>query len=397
MNLDEIRKLDAEYFMNTFGNRTNVLFEYGRGIYLYDENGMKYMDLLGGIAVNVLGHAHPGLIATICEQAGRIIHTSNLYYIKSQTLLAKKLCDTSCADKVFFANSGAEANEGAIKLARAYAHSTGDPEKYEIITLKNSFHGRTMATLSATGQPKYQEKFKPLNEGFRYVEKNDIAALEVALTPHVCAVMLELIQGESGVWPLSQEYVRSVRAMCDEKGILLILDEIQTGIGRTGKMFGYMNYDIEPDIITLAKGLGGGLPIGALLAKNHVAQAFKPGDHGSTFGGNHLATSAALCVLDTIISDGLLDNCLMTGTHAIAMLKTLSSRISQVRGAGLMIGIEFFDEIAIPVKEKLLELGYITGSVGTKIIRILPPLIITKDEIDEFCEVLASVLEDMYE
>lgn len=396
MKLDDIKKLDAEYFMNTFGPRTNVLFEYGNGVYLYDENGKEYMDLLGGIAVNVLGHAHPKLVRTICEQAGKIIHTSNLYYIKSQALLARKLCELSFADKVFFANSGAEANEGAIKLARAYSKSKGTPEKYEIITLKESFHGRTMATLSATGQPKYQEKFTPLNKGFRYVEKNDIAALESALSPSVCAVMLELIQGESGVWPLTQEYVNSVRKLCDEKGLLLILDEIQTGVGRTGKMFGYMQYGIEPDIITLAKGLGGGLPIGALLAKNHVALAFKPGDHGSTFGGNHLATSAALCVLDTILSDDLLDNCVLTGTHALSVLHSLSDMISQVRGIGLMIGIEFYDDIAVIIKEKLLTLGYIIGSVGTKIIRILPPLIISKDQLDGFCAALGSVLEDIY-
>ena len=396
MKLEEIKKLDEKYYMNTFGARTNVAFEYGEGVFLFDLCGKRYMDLLGGIAVNVLGHGHPSLTAAICSQAKKVIHTSSLYYIEPQARLAQLLCDLSCADRVFFANSGAEANEGAIKLARAYWKKKGIPEKYEIITLKDSFHGRTMATLSATGQEKYQKKFHPINKGFKYAQRGDIDSLKDMISEQTCAVMLELIQGESGVYPLERSYLSKVKELCEENKLLLIFDEIQTGIGRTGTMFGYEQYGIEPDIFTLAKALGGGIPIGALLAKGDAAEAFEPGDHGSTFGGNHLATAAALCVLDTIITGDLLKNCRLTGAFALTELASIQKGIKEVRGMGLMIGIEFMDDIAVSVRNKLFEEGFIVGSVGTRIIRILPPLIITREQISGFIASLKKILGDVY-
>jgi acetylornithine/N-succinyldiaminopimelate aminotransferase len=396
MKLEEIKKIDNEYYMNTFGPRTNVAFEHGEGVFLFDSCGRRYMDLLGGIAVNVLGHGHPSLTETICSQAKKVIHTSSLYYIEPQARLAKMLCELSCANRVFFANSGAEANEGAIKLARAYWKKKGNPGKYEIITLKDSFHGRTMATLSATGQEKYQKKFHPINKGFKYAKRGDIDNLKESISEQTCAVMLELIQGESGVYPLEKSYLSQVKKLCEENELLMIFDEIQTGIGRTGTMFGYEQYGIEPDIFTLAKGLGGGVPIGALLARGDAAEVFEPGDHGSTFGGNYLATAAALCVLETITSEGLLKNCRLSGAFALSELASITNGIKEVRGMGLMIGIEFTDDIAVHVREKLFMDGYIVGSVGSRIIRILPPLIITKEHISGFIASLKKILGDRY-
>lgn len=397
MNVEEIKKMDQKFFMNTFGERTNVAFDHGKGVFLYDTDGKKYMDLLGGIAVNVLGHAHPNLVHAICSQASNVIHTSSLYYIESQAKLAKQLCNLSCADKVFFSNSGSEANEGAIKLARAYYKKIGKPNKYEIITFKNSFHGRTMATLSATGQSKYHKKFTPINAGFNYIEKGDISELKNTISSSTCAVMIELIQGESGIHPIEKEYLKEVNEVCKENELLLIFDEIQTGIGRTGTMFGYQGYEIEPDIFTLAKALGGGVPIGALLAKGDVAETFEPGDHGSTFGGNYLATVAALSVLETIISEDLLNNCRTVGEYTLKKLPSVSTKIKEIRGKGLMIGIEFNDDIAVKVKNQLLEKGFIVGSINTRIIRILPPLIIGKEHIDDFVSTLKQILGEDHE
>ena len=276
MDLREIMEMDSKYYMNTFGPRTPVCFEYGKGIHLYGSDGRRYCDMLGGIAVNVLGHGHPALVDAISSQAQKLIHCSSLYYIESQAKLAKMLAGVSCADRIFFSNSGAEANEGAIKLARIYFKKKGMPDKFGIITLKRSFHGRTLATVAATGQEKYQKPFTPLMPGFRHVMMNDLEALEAAIDDETCAVMMELVQGESGVHLLDAEYVQAVRKLCDE-GLLLIFDEIQTGIGRTGKLFAYEHYGVEPDIFTLAKALAGGVPIGALCAKEFVAQAFEPG------------------------------------------------------------------------------------------------------------------------
>lgn len=398
MKLNEIIEMDRKYYMNTFGDRTPVCFKYGKGINLWDIDGRKYYDFLGGIAVNAIGHSHPKLVNAIKEQAEKFIHCSSLYYIEQQARLAKLLVDISCADRVFFANSGAEANEGAIKLARIYFKKKGMPGKYEIITLKNSFHGRTLTTLAATGQEKYHKPYDPLTPKFTSVPINDINALANAVNDFTCAVMLEPIQGESGVNLITTEYIRAVRELCNEKGILLIFDEVQTGLGRTGKLFGYQHFDVEPDIFTLAKALGGGFPIGALCAKEFVAQAFEPGDHGSTFGGNPLACAAALAAIDVILSEGLVENAEKMGAYFMQKLNGLAEKysiITQVRGKGLMIGVQFSVEKAKVIKDKCFENGYLVGNVGGFILRILPPLIITKEDIDGMIKVLDKVLQEV--
>lgn len=398
MTLEEIIALDKKYYLNTFGYRLPVCFTRGEGMKLWDLDGKVYYDFLAGIAVNALGHSHPALVNAIVEQAQKFIHCSNYYYIESQAKLAQLIVENSCCDKVFFANSGAEANEGAIKLARLYYRKKGFPEKFEIITLEKSFHGRTLATLAATGQEKYQKNYCPLTPKFLSVPMNDIAALERAITEYTCAVMLEPIQGESGVNPANVDYIKQVRKLCDEKGILLIFDEVQCGLGRTGKMFAYEHFGVEPDIFTLAKALGGGFPIGALCAKEPVASAFEPGDHGSTFGGNPLACSAGYAALSTIINDRLYENSAVMGDYFIGQLNSLTEKygiIKEVRGKGLMIGVELFQPKAVEVKLKCLESGYLIGSVGDNIIRMLPPLIVSKEDIDGFIGALDNIFEKL--
>lgn len=398
MNLNTIIDLDKKYYMGVFGNRTPVSFQYGKGINLWDTEGKKYFDFLGGIAVNALGHSHPKLVNAIKEQAEKLIHCSSLYYIENQAVLAQVLVECSCADRVFFANSGAEANEGAIKLARKYFKKLGKPEKYEIITLLNSFHGRTLTTATATGQEKYKKPFEPLTPGFKHVSINDFRALEAAISQNTCAIMLEPIQGESGVNPIDAAYMEQVKKLCVEKGLLLIFDEIQTGLGRTGKLFGYQHYNVEPDIFTLAKALGGGVPIGALLAKQFVAVAFEPGDHGSTFGGNPLACAAGIAAMDVIINDGLVENSDKMGSYFKQKLLKLAEKFSfikEVRGRGLMIGIEFTNGKAAQIKDRCFDKGYLVGSVGANVLRLLPPLIITKQDIDDMIITLDSILEEV--
>ena len=396
MTLDNIIAIDKEYYMNVYGDRNPVCFEYGKGINLWDTNGKMYYDFLAGIAVNSLGHSHPNVVNALKKQIDKLIHTSNLYYVKTQAVLAEKLVKNSCADKVFFCNSGAEANEGAIKLAKIFFYKKGLKDKYEIITLKNSFHGRTLATVAATGQEKYQKPYIPLPPGFRHVEINNIDEIENLINKNTCAVMVEPIQGESGVHPLDREYAAKIRKLCDDNDALLILDEIQTGMGRTGKLFGYENLGIEPDIFTLAKALGGGIPIGALCAKKHVASAFEPGDHGTTFGGNPLACAAGIAVIDTLLNEGLIDNCRIMGKYFIDALNQLKEKhhvIAEVRGNGLMLGVELNDDISKDVMKKLLDKGFLVGSVGTKILRFLPPLIIEKSHIDKLINAMDSILK----
>ncbi len=413
--LQAVISLDKKYYMNTFGDRTPVCFEYGRGINLWDTSGRKYYDFFGGIAVNVLGHAHPALTEAIAGQASKLIHCSSLYYIEAQAKLAEILVKNSCADRVFFANSGAEANEGAFKLARMYFSKKGEAGKNVIITAVDSFHGRTLATVAATGQAKFGKYLKPLPPGFRHVPLNDIGALKSAAGSDTCAVMLEPIQGESGVHPANAEYLKAVREFCNGKGLLLIYDEVQSGMGRTGTLFGYQQSGIEPDIFTLAKGLGGGVPIGALCAKEFAAKAFEPGDHGSTFGGNPLACAAGIAVMETIIRDRLAENAGKMGKHLMNGLEKLKVKytvagtaestvtgkealIREIRGAGLMIGIEFSgaaDINAVDIKNSLFNEGFIVGSIGEKVIRILPPLIVTAGDIDLFVKSFDSVLNKL--
>ena len=400
MTLQEIIEMDKKYYMNTFGDRVPVCFGHGKGVNLWDIDGNMYYDFLSGIAVCALGHSHPKLVKAIQEQAAKFIHCSSLYYIGQQAKLAKVLVECSCADRVFFANSGAEANEGAIKLARIYFKKKGYPDKYEIITLEKSFHGRTLATIAATGQDKYQEPYSPLTPRFSKVPINNLEALEKAINDSTCAILIEPIQGESGVNPTSAEYISGVRKLCDEKGILLIFDEIQCGLGRTGKLFAYEHYGVEPDIFTLAKGLGGGFPIGALLAKEFVAKAFEKGDHGSTFGGNPLACAAGLAVMDVLLNEGLVENSRKMGDYFIGRLGELAGKygfIKEVRGKGLMIGIELSIDKAVEIKNRCFEKKYLVGNVGTNVIRILPPLIITKDDIDQMVGMLDGVLAEFTE
>lgn len=393
--LDEIIELDKKYYMNTFGSRLPVCFTGGKGLKLFDGSGREYYDFLGGIAVNALGHNHSKFISALKNQLDKVIHTSSLYYIENQAKLAEKLVKNTFADKVFFCNSGAEANEGAFKLAKIYFHKKG-LDKYEIITLDKSFHGRTLATVAATGQEKYQKPYKPLTPGFIQVEPNNYSAVENAVTDKTAAIMIELIQGESGVHPMDLEYVKKLRQLCDEKDIILIFDEVQTGMGRTGKLFAYQLYGVNPDIFTSAKALGGGIPIGAVCASDKIASAFEPGDHGTTFGGNPFASAAGLAVFDIFNDEGLVENADKIGkifkNRLLDLQKKYGSKITEVRSAGLLIGIELNNEIAKDVFNKLFDDGFLTSLCGGNTIRIAPPLIITENDVELFVNELDNVL-----
>ncbi len=391
MTTEQIIKNDEKYYMNTFGKRLPVVFEKGRGMKLYTKEGEEYNDFLGGIAVNALGHCHPEFTKALHEQLDKQIHICNYYYNEPQTALAEKIASHTCADKVFFANSGAEANEGAIKLAKIYFYKQGK-DKYEIITLDKSFHGRTLATVAATGQEKYRAPYRPLTPGFIQVEPNNIEAVREAAGEHTAAIMIELIQGESGVHPMDKDYVKALRKLCDEKDIILIFDEVQTGMGRTGYWFAHQMYGVEPDIFTSAKALGGGVPIGAVCAKDFVAKSFAPGDHGSTFGGNPLATAAGCAVFDIIEKDKLLDNAKEMSEYFMHKLKEIKSdKIKDLRNAGLLIGIELAPDCAKDIYNKLFEKRYLT-SLCTNTLRLAPALIITKEDIDGFVAAFADCL-----
>ena len=393
-DLHLISDFDKNYCLQVFAPLP-VAFEKGRGSYLYDTDGNKYLDMIGGIAVNSLGHGNPKLVGAISKQARNLIHCSNYYYIPQRSELAYRLCRASFADKAFFCNSGAEANEAAIKIARGY-FSHQNQDRYEIITAEMSFHGRTYGTMTATGQEKFSKPFAPVVPGFKYVPYNDIDAVKAAIGPKTAAIMLELIQGESGVHPADAEYIKAVRNICNEKGILLIFDEVQTGIGRTGKMFCYQNYGVTPDIMTLAKGLGGGVPIGAMLCTDEVAKGFKPGDHGTTFGGNPLACAAGIAVMEYFGEANLLDNVnLVSGVlfERLNKLKAKYSCVKDVRGQGLLIGIEFDDTvIASGLREELFRAGFLVSAIGRSVIRIAPPLILTKSQAVSFVKALDSLL-----
>ncbi len=396
--LEEIIELDKKYYMNTFGDRLPVCFEKGEGLCLFDDKGNKYYDFLGGIAVNALGHGHKKFISALKNQLDKVIHTSSLYYVENQAKLAQKLAESTCAEKVFFANSGAEANEGAFKLARKYFYKKGE-EKYEIITLDKSFHGRTLATVAATGQEKYQKPYRPLTPGFKQVEPNNFEAVENAVTDKTAAIMIELIQGESGVHPMDKEYVEKLRKLCDEKDIILIFDEVQTGMGRTGHLFAYQMYGVEPDIFTSAKALGGGIPIGAVCAGKKVCDTFEPGDHGTTFGGNPFATAAGLAVFDIYEEEKLVENANKMGKYFAEKLNGLkekySDKITDVRCAGLLIGIQLEGSIAKSVFTKLFENGFLTSLCGGNTIRIAPPLIISEADVDLFTDGLSKILKEI--
>ena len=396
MKLDEIRALDQQYFMNTFGQRMPVAFDHGAGVKLYDTEGREYTDFFAGIAVNSLGYAHPKIVAAMTEQVAKVCHTSNLYYVEPQAKLARLLVENTFADKVFFGNSGAEANEGCIKLACKYFYEKGE-DRWEIISASNSFHGRTLATIAATGQAKYQKPYKPLlPQGIVNVPFNDLDAIKAAVTPHTAAVMLEVIQAEGGVIEGTKEYIRGVRALCDELGILLIIDEVQTGMGRCGRLFAHELYGIEPDIMSAAKALGNGMPIGAVLARAEIAAAFHPGDHGSTFGGNALACATGLAVLTTMLEEDIPGRAAKTGAYLKAALQKLAEKkdaIVDVRGQGLLVGVQLDDKHpAGDAVRALLEKGYVTGTAAGNVLRLLPPLIITEADCDGLVAALDEVL-----
>ena len=384
---------DAAGYLPVF-NRCKIVLDHGEGVYVFDNNGRKYIDFLAGIAVNVLGHAYVPLVKTIAEQAGRMIHCSNLYYTQAQADAAERLVRLSGLGKAFFANSGAEANEGAIKIAHKYAHAK-DPEKSQIITAWHSFHGRTLATLTATGQPKYHEGFGPLPAGFDYVHYGEIEELARMMSAKTCAVMLETIQGEGGVHVPTAEYLKRVRELCDEHGALLIFDEIQSGMGRTGKLFAYEHFGVKPDIVTLAKGLAGGVPIGAFVVTDEVAGAFHAGDHGTTFGGNPLACAAANVVLDTVQKEGILGHVDKVGAYFREKLEGFRKKhptlIKEVRGMGLLLGMELTTEGRGIVDECLAQ-GAIINCTAGNVLRFVPPLIVKEAHIDELCAILEPIL-----
>ncbi len=379
-------ELAERYLMQT-GRRLPVTFVRGRGCRVYDESGREYLDLVAGIAVNLLGHSHPEVVRAISEQAGALIHTSNLYFTQPQIDLAQRLVELSFPSRVFFCNSGAEANEAAIKIARKWGARHRDGA-FEIITTAGSFHGRTLATVTAGGQQKYSDPFRPLPGGFVHVAYDDLDAIKAATTSKTVAVMLEPVMGEIGVVPPSPGYLRGVREWCDTQDVLLILDEVQTGLGRTGRWFAHQHHSITPDVMTLAKGLGGGVPIGACLA-NPRADVFEPGDHGSTFGGNPLACTAALAVLHVIERDGLV-------AHAAEMGELLQSSLADlgakaVRGQGLMQAFEFAEPRAKAFQLSCLDAGLIVNAVDDHSVRLVPPLIITAEEIDNAHVVMQKV------
>ena len=390
---EQIFAKDKEDYIPVFA-RYNIVLDHGDGPYVYDTQGKKYIDFLAGIAVNVVGHNYKPLVDAVSRQAAKMIHCSNLYYTEVQVEAAEKLKKLSGMDKVFFGNSGAEANEGAIKLARKYATDI-DPEKIQIISAIHSFHGRTIATLTATGQDHYHHGFGPLPAGFDYVPFNDIDALEAKMSDKTCAVMLEAIQGEGGVHVPDEDYLPKVRALCDKYNAVLIFDEVQCGMGRTGTFFGCQQFGVKPDIVTLAKGLAGGVPIGAFMATDKVASAFHAGDHGSTFGGNPLACAAACVVLDALINDNLMDNVKEVGSYLKSKFEAYKEEyptlIKEVRGRGLILGMEL-TRPGREIANECLDYGAIINCTAGNVLRFVPPLNITKEHVDELIAVLDKVL-----
>ncbi len=396
MKTEELIALSDQNIMGTY-KRFPVVLVKGSGMQVWDSNGKVYLDFVAGIAVCSLGHSHPKVVEAIQRQVMILTHVSNLYYIEPQIRFAKLLVENSFADKVFFCNSGAEANEGAIKLARKYASEKMGSGKFEIITMKDSFHGRTLATVTATGQEKFHKGFEPLLEGFKYVSFNDIKALDEAVTDKTCGVLVEPLQGEGGIRVPSDDYLKGVRKVCDERGLLMILDEVQVGMGRTGVLFAHEHYGIKPDIMTLAKALGNGFPVGALLATDKVASVFVPGTHASTFGGNPLAMAAGVATLETILQDGILENCRKMSSYFFQKLKALQNDhpvIQDVRGKGLIIGVEISME-GSDIVNRCLNRGLLINCTYGNVLRFVPPLIVAEGDIDRAVEILDTVLREV--
>ena len=395
MNLNDIKALDARHFLGVFGERCPVCFVRGEGATLYDQDGKAYTDLFAGIAVNALGYHHPVVTEAIIAQAqAGVLHTSNLYYVAPQAELAALLCENTFADRVFFSNSGAEANEGAMKLACKYFYARGE-NRYKIISADHSFHGRTLATVAATGHDYYQAPYRPLlPKGLFQIPYNDLDALKAAIDEETAAVLLEPMQGEGGVTPADKAYLAAVRELCDEKGILLILDEVQTGVCRTGTLYMYEQYGVIPDILTSAKGLGCGAAIGAILATEKVASAISIGDHGSTFGGNTFACAVSLAAMRELIGKDYCAVAKEKGAYLMDALKGISSdKVIEVRGAGMLIGVQLkADFPAGALMKTLLAKGFICGTAAGNVLRLAPPLVISYEEMDAFVAALAQAL-----
>ncbi len=393
--MENIKDLEAKYIINTY-NRSpeeTLCLTRGEGASVWDEEDKKYLDFLGGLAVNALGHCHPDVVEAVNKQVAMLIHTSNLYYTSPQVYLAKALVESSMpGSRVFFGNSGAEANEAAIKLARKY-----NPGRYKIITAENSFHGRTMATLTATGQPKYREAFKPLLDGFGYARFNDLDSFAALVDEQTAAIMIEPVQGEGGVYVARDAFMREVRELCDRENILLIFDEVQCGLGRTGKLWAFQNWSVKPDLLTTAKGLGGGLPIGAMIAAEPFSAVLQPGDHASTFGGNPVACSAALAVLNLVGDEQFLKEVQDRGRLLEKRFGTIASNyhslVKESRGMGLIMALELNQAEAKEIQKKCTAEGLLVNAIGENIIRVLPPLNISGAELEEGLNIFEGVLQ----
>lgn len=392
---DHAKELDERFHMHTYA-RKPVMFVKGEGMRLYDDDGKEYLDFVSGIGVVNLGHSHPAPVSAACEQMTKLTHVTNLFYVEHRDELAEDLVTLFGGNaKVFLCNSGTEATEGAIKLARKWASEHKGPHARGIVTAWRSFHGRTLAALAATGQPGKQEAFKPLPAGFTHVELNDLAALDEAVDETVCAVMLEPVQGEGGVHPCTPEYLAAVRALCDERGVLLIFDEVQCGLYRTGHAFAHQGLGVKPDIMTLAKALANGLPVGAIVANDAVAAAFEPGDHGSTFAGGPAVCAAARATLAALAEENLGEHALEVGAYfreALERLAEQTGAIAEIRAAGLMLAIDLHEPIAADVAAQALANGLVLNNIGTHTIRFLPPLVCTTAEIDTLCGHLHAIL-----
>ncbi len=395
MNEKEYISIADKCIMGTY-RRYPVVFTRGRGMKLWDSEGREYLDFVAGIAVCSLGHAHPAVTRAMQEQAERLVHVSNLYYIEAQIEYARLLTENCALKKVFFCNSGAEANEGAIKLARKFGNDSSSGMRNEIISMIASFHGRTMATITATGQEKFQQGFHPLLPGFKYAPFNDLETLAGMITERTCAVLVEPIQAEGGIRLPAPGYFAGLRKLCDERNILLILDEVQVGMGRTGSLFAYEQEGIIPDIITMAKAMGNGFPLGATLAGEKVAAAFEPGSHASTFGGNPLGMAAARVTLEILLSEGIIQECRNKGSYLMARMQELQTRhklIKEVRGRGLLVGVELNREAAVIIA-RAMKRGLLIASAGPNVLRFVPPLIATKQDIDQATAILDEVFKE---
>ena len=396
MNKDELIAT-AEKYMNETFKRYDFIADKCKDEYIYDEDGGEYLDFLGGIAVNSVGGCNEAVISAIKEQCDQLIHASNYFYTVPQTMLAKLICETIGMDKVQFQNSGAEANEVMIKLARKYGNDRYNGKRYKIVTALNSFHGRTLATLSATGQPgsAIHHGFEPLVEGFKYAEFNNLKSFEEACTDDVIAVMIEPIQGEGGVYPATQEFVTGLRELCDKKGMLLLFDEVQTGWGRSGEIMAYMNYGIKPDAVSMAKAMGGGMPIAAMCATNEAFTALGAGTHGTTFGGNPVCCAASYAAISEIVNRKLDVNAKEMGEYFMAELRKLP-HVTEVRGKGLLVGVVFDKDIAADIKHEAFDRRMLMSVVKPAVIRMVPPLIVTKEDIDKAVGIIKESIEAVY-